>query len=228
VDLVWICRKGENEELRYSIRSATQNLEHDNVWVVGGKPDWYRGKSINVPQRNGMKYENAKNNLRNIIANEKISNQFILMNDDFFTLKKVELKPYFSGTLQQRLDRNERLSPNALYTSKIQTTMDKLQALGFENPLDYSIHIPMAMDKQGLEQALDFPLIRAAYGNLRQVGGEQRSDVKIYSGAIYNGMSFKPNKDSDFISTDDGSFTSIRDRYLHDLFPNPTVYEVTA
>ena len=228
MDLVWICRKGENEELRYSIRSATQNLEHENVWVVGGKPDWYRGNSINVPQKNGMKYDNAKNNLRNIVASNKISDEFILMNDDFFTLKKVELKPYYSGTLRQRLERNQKLSPNALYTNKIQTTMEKLEALGFEDPLDYSIHIPMAMDKQGLNKAMDFPLIRASYGNLRQVGGEQRSDVKIYSGSLYNGMSFRPDKNSDFISTDDGSFPFIRDKYLMDLFPDPTVYEQTA
>jgi hypothetical protein len=228
VDLVWICRKGENEELRYSIRSATQNLEHENVWVVGGKPDWYRGPSISVPQNLGVKYNNAKNNLRHIVESSRISNRFILMNDDFFTLKPVELKPYYSGTLQERYERNSRLSPNASYTQKILDTMLMLQKIGFENPLDYSIHIPMEMDKAGLAKSLDFPLIRSAYGNLMAVGGEQRPDVKIYSGALYNGMSFKPDKDSDFISTDDASFPFIRDKYLKDLFPDPTLYEQTA
>jgi hypothetical protein len=228
MDLVWICRNGENEELRYSIRSATQNLEHENVWVVGGKPDWYRGNLIRVKQSMGEKYNNAKKNLLTIINSDKISNEFILMNDDFFTLKKTELKPYYSGTLQQRLDRNIRLSPNAAYTTKIQQTIEMLESAGYQEPLDYSIHIPMAVDKQRLLQALDFPLIRSAYGNIAQVGGEQRSDVKIYSGSLYKGLSYKPNKDSDFISTDDASFTFVRDRVLDSLFPNPTVYEQTA
>jgi len=228
MDLVWICRNGENEELRYSIRSATQNLEHRNVWVVGGKPEWYRGKSIGVKQYSGKKYDNAKQNLQAIIENQNISNEFILMNDDFFTLKKTKLKPYFSGTLQERLDRNIRLSPNAAYTARIQKTIEMLQSLGFADPLDYSIHVPMVVDKTGLSKALDFPLVRSAYGNLRQVGGEQRSDVKIYSGSLYNGMSYKPTKESDFISTDDGSFSLVKDKILDHLFPNPTVYEQTA
>lgn len=228
MDLVWICRNGENEELRYSIRSATQNLEHESVWVVGGKPDWYRGNSIKVKQSLGEKYNNAKNNLLTIINSNQISDEFILMNDDFFTLKETKLKPYFSGTLQERLDRNIRLSPNSAYTAKIQQTMEMLESLGYQEPLDYSIHVPMALDKQRLSEALDFPLIRSAYGNIAQVGGEQRSDVKIYSGSLYNGMSYKPNKDSDFISTDDGSFPFVKDKLLDHLFPNPTVYEQTA
>jgi hypothetical protein len=227
VDLVWICRTGSNEELRYSIRSATQNLPHRNVWVVGGKPDWYRGPWVHINQNAGYKYDNAKKNLRAIIASEQISDSFVLMNDDFFVLKPTEPQPYYSGTLQERLERNKRLSPNANYTQKIKDTIDGLEALGYTEPLDYSIHIPMVLDKEGLEQALDFPLIRAAYGNLRQVGGKQRSDVKIYSGSLYNGMSYKPTVDSDFISTDDGSFATVRSKILAPLFPKPTIFEKT-
>jgi hypothetical protein len=227
VDLVWICRTGSNEELRYSIRSATQNLPHRNVWVVGGRPDWYRGQWLHVGQHPGRKYENAKNNLRAIIDSGKISDSFVLMNDDFFVLKPTELKPYYSGTLRERLERNERLSPNAQYTQKIKDTIEGLEALGYSNPLDYSIHIPMVLDKEGLEQALDFPLIRAAYGNIRQLGGEQRSDVKIYSGSFYDGLSYEPDENSDFISTDDGSFMLVKSKFLAPLFPKPTMFEKT-
>jgi hypothetical protein len=225
VDLVWICRTGSNEELRFSIRSATQNLEHNNIWVVGGRPEWYKGPWVHVAQRAGKKYDNAKANLQQIIDSPKISDNFILMNDDFFVLKPVELKPYYSGTLRERLERNKALSPNAGYTAKISQTIEALEALGHDNPLDYSIHMPMAMDKKGLSKALDFPLIRSAYGNLRQVGGEKRSDVKIYSGSLYDGMSYEPDDNSDFISTDDNSFLLMKGKLLNRLFPKPTVYE---
>ena len=62
MDLVYICGPGDNEELRYSIRSAVKNLKFDNLWVVGGKPKWYVGNYLEVIQ-NKSKYTNARNNL---------------------------------------------------------------------------------------------------------------------------------------------------------------------
>lgn len=225
MDLVWICRKGPNEELRFSMRSAIQNLEHDNVWAIGAKPEWYQGPFIPVHQRPGKKYENARANLERLISDPKISNDFVLMNDDFFVLKPTELGYYYSGTIAERIERNSRLSPNANYLQKLIRTKEMLEALGHQNPLDYSLHIPMKMDKDGLNQSLKFPLIRCGYGNLKQVGGEQRRDVKVYSGRLYHGLSYEPTKDSDFLSTDDDSFQSMRENLLENLFPNPTPFE---
>jgi hypothetical protein len=202
-----------------------QNLKHRNVWVVGGKPDWYRGPWIHVGQTPGKKYDNARTNLMAIVESNKISDNFILMNDDFYVMKPQELKPYYSGTLRERLERNERLSPNATYTRKIRETIDLLEARGIEDPLDYSIHVPMVMDKAGLQEALEFPLIRSAYGNLRQVGGEQRQDVKVYTGALYDGLSFDWTQDTDFLSSDDGSFMLLKGKLLAPMFPKPTVFE---
>ena len=224
MDLVWVCRTGQNEELRYSLRSAMQNLKHDNVWVVGGKPNWYTGPHIPVPQ-SSRKYENAKNNLKHIINSTEISNDFVLMNDDFFILKPVELGYYYSGTLQQRIERNEKLSPNAAYLEKLKTTKAMLESKGIENPLDYSLHIPMKMDKEGLQKSLDYPLIRSGYGNLKNVGGEKRRDVKIYNGKLYQGMNYELTDSSEFLSTEDRSFPDIKKSILNPLFPEPIEYE---
>jgi hypothetical protein len=225
MDLVWICRRGPNEELRYSMRSAIQNIQHENVWVIGGKPDWYTGPFIPVFQRNGQKYQNAKMNLNHLISSPQINNNFILMNDDFFVLKPVEVGHYYSGTLAERIERNARLSPNASYLEKIKVTKAMLEKQGISDPLDYSLHIPMKMDKAGLSKSLSYPLIRSAYGNLERVGGEQRRDVKIYSGTLYNGLSYTPDEKSDFISTDDNSFAQVRADLLGNLFPQPTEFE---
>lgn len=224
MDLVWICRTGPNEELRYSLRSAIKNLEHNNVWVVGGKPNWYTGPHIAVPQLS-KKYENAKNNLKHIIKSTEISDQFVLMNDDFFILKPVELAYYYSGTLQERIERNEKLSPNAVYLEKIKTTKAMLEENGIENPLDYSLHIPMKMDKQGLADSLDYPLIRTGYGNLKNVGGEKHRDVKIYNGSLYQKMNYEIDHNSTFLSTEDRSFPDIKKNLLNPLFPDPVKYE---
>lgn len=224
MDLVYICRKGDNEELRYSIRSATQNLEHTNVWVIGGKPSWYIGPHIPVLQ-NQQKYINAKNNLKHLIKSTQISDNFILMNDDFFILKPVKLGYYYSGTLQERIERNKKLSPNANYLDKLKTTKEMLESQGIENPLDYSLHIPMKMDKLGLAESLDYPLIRSGYGNLQKVGGRKHRDVKVYSGEMYQGLNYELSQNSKFLSTEDNSFLDVKKNVLDPLFPEPTKYE---
>jgi hypothetical protein len=225
MDLVWICRKGPNEELRYSLRSALTNLQFDNFWVIGQRPHWYKGPFIYVYQRAGKKYENAKANLQKLISSSQVADDFILMNDDFYVLKPTEVKPYYSGTLEQRIQRNSGLSPNAKYLQRIIDTKEMLEAQGIEKPLDYSLHIPMQMHKEGLAKSLDYPLIRSGYGNLNNVGGEQRRDVKIYAGKIYEGLSYEITPNSDFVSSHDDSFPDLRDNVLAELFPDPMPHE---
>jgi hypothetical protein len=225
VDLVWICRRGQNEELRYSMRSAMQNLKHDKVWVVGDKPSWYQGPFIFSKQTPGHKYENAKRNLIKLILSSEISDDFVLMNDDFYVINPVDLGYYYSGTIADRIKRNSVISPNAVYTEKLKTTNLELKSLGIAQPLDYGLHIPMKMHKAGLALAMNFPMIRSAYGNLFEVGGEQRRDVKVYSGNLYDGLSYDWDESSEFLSSDDGSFTLLRNKLLRDRFPEPTPYE---
>lgn len=64
-----------------------KNLKHDNLWVVGEKPNWYTGNFIHVPAV-ATKYTNARRNLERICASSEISDSFILMNDDFYVMKK--------------------------------------------------------------------------------------------------------------------------------------------
>jgi hypothetical protein len=72
MDFVYICKDGINEELRYSIRSVVESFPDSNIWVVGGKPDWYVGNYIKVDQKL-TKYKNALYNLKAITESEEIS-----------------------------------------------------------------------------------------------------------------------------------------------------------
>lgn len=225
MDLVWICRHGENEELRYSMRSAVENLEHENVWVIGDKPNWYSGNFIQTKQIPGQKYDNVKRSLIQAIDSNGVSDNFALMNDDFYTLKPVSLAHYYSGTLQDKINRVAVKSPNNIYSQRLQQTMDELQDLGIKEPLDYEMHIPMKLNKMGLSEALEFPQFRSAYGNLNKVGGQQITDVKVYSSKLYSDLSYNWSLDSEFLSSDDGSFTNLCKKLLEPLFPSPTIYE---
>jgi hypothetical protein len=227
-DLVYICKDGDNEELRYSIRSAVQNLPHAKIWVVGGKPDWYKGKHIPVHQ-DSTKYINARKNLRAICKSKEISESFILMNDDFYIINKVKSVPYmYSGTLSQKIDEREDLLSGNAYISLLKQTLASLSRRTTATILDYELHVPMVLDKSKLSKVLDIPgLWRSAYGNLFNVGGIKAKDVKVYGkkSKLYKTSCDIKKLTRDYLSSGNDSFEEVRSQVLEKLFPFKTSYE---
>ena len=84
MDFVYICRDGDNEELRYSIRSVIHSFPEASIWIVGGKPKWYSGNHIEVKQ-NSVKYKNAVSNLLPICNSEEITDRLLYEKDVFIT-----------------------------------------------------------------------------------------------------------------------------------------------
>ena len=227
MDFVYICRSGDNEELRYSIRSVVHSFPEARIWVVGGKPDWYMGYYIEVHQTES-KYTSALNNLKVACSSEDISDNFILMNDDFFILKNVaSIKNFHGGYLQDKIDKYIKISGHTAYIRRLISTKNKLSLGGINNPLDYELHLPMVMEKNKLKAVLEkYPtyLWRSVYGNLYKIEGDIVEDVKIYSNSQYNGRSKSITDDFTFISTEDKSFDMIKDKIVK-LFPNPSIHE---
>jgi hypothetical protein len=232
MDIVYICRPGENEELRYSIRSVVKNLSCNNLWVVGKKPSWYTGNFINVAIKDrNSKYNNARLNLETLCSDKRISNDFILMNDDFYVMKPVTSVDYFyDQTLLEKAEYHEANVPKSSYTKLLYNTYDKLQAMDIEEPLNYELHIPMVMNKYLLKPLLKYKntLWRSMYGNMHNVGGSQTMDVKVYSpGGIRKGFDYR-GKDLTFLSSMDNYFEFMKKDLLHKKFPDPSVYESKA
>lgn len=228
MELVYLCRPGENEELRYSIRSVVANFPHSKIWVVGDKPSWYSGNFIPVKQ-SSSKYANARNILKEICDNNLISENFILMNDDFFITKPIKkLRVFNGGDLLSKVYQHQDLSPRSSYTKILEKTYARLIKLGIKNPLDYELHVPMEMSRTGLREALKGQTLwRSTYGNLFGIGGQKILDVKIYSNGPLKLKNSKANEtDYGYLSTDDQSFETILGSKLAEMFPNPTVYEL--
>ena len=232
LDVVYICRDGLNEELRYSIRSVVKNLPHSKIWVVGGKPPWYKGNHIRVKQ-SGTKFENARANMEAIVRNENISDNFILMNDDFYIISPVdEVRYYHAGSLSNKLEYFMSTHPTSTYTTLLNKSMKTLQEMGIHDPLDYALHIPMVMNKQLLSEILPLSISwRLAYGNIYNVDSHYvecpegySKDVKVY---IKDGKLTDITKSplsKIYLSSDDNSFQRIRNT-LKTQFPKPTQYE---
>jgi hypothetical protein len=229
MDFVYICKEGINEELKYSIRSVIESFPDSNIWVVGGKPDWYVGNYINVEQKES-KYKNAVENLKTISTSDQISESFVLMNDDFYIIKKInKIENFHGGYLLNKINLYQKLNGNSQYTRKLSGTYKKLKALGFENPLDYELHVPMIMEKEKLKiilELIDQFLWRSIYGNKFEVGGTEMQDVKVYTTGPLVLKSYNLNIDSHtYLSSSDSSFNNIFNKILKDKFNKKTKFE---
>jgi hypothetical protein len=229
MDFVYICKEGINEELKYSIRSVIESFPDSNIWVVGGKPDWYVGNYINVEQKES-KYKNAVENLKTISTSDQISESFVLMNDDFYIIKKIDkIENFHGGYLLNKINLYQKLNGNSQYTRKLSGTYKKLKALGFENPLDYELHVPMIMEKEKLKiilELIDQFLWRSIYGNKFEVGGTEMQDVKVYTTGPLVLKSYNLNIDSHtYLSSSDSSFNNIFNKILKDKFNKKTKFE---
>jgi hypothetical protein len=214
----YICRDGENEELRYSIRSLVKNFNNPTIWVVGGKPNWYLGNFIPVADA-GNKFSNINNCYSAILSEPKISEEFILMNDDFFILKPEQKYEYHSGLLMDKFVSHANQYGNTSYARALSGAMRELKKRGISEPLNYDIHTPMTFRKALLAQVLDLSLApRSVYGNLFIKDSINIDDVKIYK----NTKSF--DLKGSLISTEDNSFGLIKDS-IKNIFSNKTQYE---
>jgi hypothetical protein len=224
MDYVYICRNGINEELRYSLRSIEKNMPSGKVWVIGYRPDWYIGDFIAVKDVGG-KFDNIRQCISVASAHKDISNNFILMNDDFFAINKIHTVQNFNGGfLKEKIQRYKELRMSPKYIKLLELTLEQLEANGIKNPLDYDIHVPITMNKEILKDALQlayFP--RSSYGNLAKLNSTKISDVKIYQSKHINNISNIDNLE--IVSTDDGSFLNLKTSILEKMFSSRSKFE---
>jgi hypothetical protein len=226
MDVVYIVRPGENEELRYSLRSLA-NLPHGDVWVAGAAPDWYKGNLLPVKQ-SATKYENARNNLRALCDDDRISDTVVLMNDDFFIVKPItDLPVLHGGDVYNKIVRHSAYAATSPYVALLWDTLHILAHRGVPTSLDYALHVPMTMDRGKLSDLLGYAgSYRILYGNIYAVGGDYAEDVK-YHRVIANGPTpydFRRGS-SPFLSTSDGTFPRVKSALLGKLFPDKSPYE---
>jgi hypothetical protein len=228
MNFVYICKDGENEELRYSIRSVVKNTNDPKIWVVGGKPDWYVGNYISVLQ-DQHKYQNALNNLRAACASEEIPEDFILMNDDFYITNKIdEVKIYNNGSLEDQINQYHNLGLRSTYLHRLGKTYAYLQRRDIPNPISYEIHVPMPMKKSKLITILEenySTLWRSKYGNTFNIGGETVKDVKVHKSGGLVALSYNQDQEQiPYLSSADSSFMFLLD-YLTTNFSEKSTYE---
>lgn len=224
MDVVYILRNRSNNEyreLRYSLRSL-KNINYDNLYIIGGNPVWLQNaRWVAASDCHKNKALNALDKLMIACDIPELSDDFILMNDDFYLLEPQEIKYLSKGKLRQTV-----IEKKAEYNgSKYWYSMDRT-AKKFKDPLDFELHYPFIFNKkkfQALEdkyKLCDAFLFRSLYGNYYKINGEFCKDNKCYS------MSeFRNNINNKFISSSDSYINTQFTEYMDRLFPELSKYE---
>jgi hypothetical protein len=228
LQFVYTCRDGQNEELRYSIRSVLEFFPNAEIWVIGGKPSWYVGNYIKVKQ-NSAKYLSVKNNIYHLLSDPRINESFIYMNDDFYFTDTPDFSNlYHRGSFKSYLEAEKECCQKYIYYKMMNRTHNKIKKIISEEPLNYELHIPISITKKRLERSYNkADLWRSFYGNYYKIGGVQIEDCKVYKNQISDGIDLNDfiKAHSPFLSSNDEAFEFLLENYLKSRFPEKSSVE---
>ena len=195
MDLVYIVKKAAyNFDLLYSLRSVDEFVTgFDKVFIAGYKPFYVSGiKSIPTKQ-DGTKWRNALGNVIAACKSPLVSDDFVLMNDDFFAIRPVDIQAcrFSRGSLAETVKKYRSKPKNSLWEQGHIDVLDLLKQLKVRRCVDYSLHVPMILNKQKFLAMIAMPevqaflatdrplMFRTLYGNLYPSKTKKISDVKI-------------------------------------------------
>jgi len=225
-DIVYLLRNDiAGEELRYSIRSVVKNFPYRKIVFAGGKPDGIEPDIyIEDIQEGKTKAQRSTHSLRKAIADDRLTDDIWLFNDDFFVMDKVrEDVNYFNGTLDKRLLDIRRKTGFSSYCRGIEVMRAQLFNLG-KDTLSFSLHIPFLINRQKaielFERFPDLSMFRSFYGNYYEIDCRYMKDVKVLDNETI--------PDTAYISTSDESFHDGKvGEFLRQYFAEPSDYEKT-
>lgn len=217
-----------NEQLRYALRTWAANLPHRKVWIVGYRPAWLREVGHIPIAQPGTKYENTTAAIRAACQHPGVASRFLLMNDDFFVMRRQTEMPVLHRGPVREVERYYAARASGHYLSGMRETRDLLVSLGYDDPLSYELHVPLPVEKTGMQEALAvgrrLAVVhkRTLYATLSGLGGERTEDVKV----LHRGPRFPHGP---FLSTMPDSFANgMAGRYIRHAFFQPSHYESTG
>ena len=230
-DIVYILREGDNPELVYSLRSVEKNFPHKRIVFVGGKPDGLEPDLYIPSDQTSNKWHNSQHLLLKACLDDRLSENIILFNDDFFVLKPVNYLPvYVNKTLPElaRLVTHNGKRRSEYIETRINPCIEKLKAQNL--PLiNYELHLPMKINRKKMAKIYELDPLpeakRSYYGNLYHLQGIEIDPYKMNDGSVQSKTGrYKTGRT--FISTTDDSWQGIVGEQIRALFPIPSRFEI--
>ena len=164
MDFVYIIKPGDDgSDLKYSLRSISKYFPKNNIWIAGYKPENITNIHYLPIEQNGTKWTNSTNNVIEICKCDKISENFILMNDDFFAIKPS--KSLFDiidsniGHLDRYVERYKN-KPGEWEQGFVHIN-DLLSKLGLKKPYYcFEGHTPIKINRKKFLEVMDLPDVK--------------------------------------------------------------------
>ena len=214
------------DELRYSLRSVEENLPHRFVWFVGAMPPGLKpDRALPHKQTGQNKWERIRSSMLEVVKQPELSDRFILFNDDFFVMKRIEgeFVNYADRTLTDRIEEFRAQDPWLNhYARTLVKAREELKCQGLPE-VNYDVHLPMLFDKDKVTASImrcSSPQMRSIYGNVNRLEYIEHPDVKVYS---LDAVPVLP----DFLSTNDDVFNNGKvGQYIRATFTTPSRFEI--
>lgn len=229
-DVVYIVRPGENEELRFSLRSLV-HVPHGRVWIIGHRPAWVRDvehvPTDQAPLTLATKRENAWANMRALA--EHGPEEFYYCEDDYHLIRPHPhgIPPWHRGALVGHVTEYRARYPRSHYTRLLEHTAGHLDEPGARS---FEVHAPMPVQRALLVDVLAEceaaevpedggrtlrPMWRTVYGNRHHGDATPIRDPKVRGGFPSSAR---------VLSTSDVTFPRLLPG-LRSRFPKPGPYE---
>ena len=247
-DLVYILKEAEsNPDLVMSLRSIEKFCTYRKVWVIGFKPSWLKNVNyLPTDQSTGTKWANSCLNWKTACECEDISDNFILMNDDFIALRPIIDWRYSLnvclGSIQEEAQKYSRKAKISRWQNGFISAEELLARCHAKTCYNYEAHVPMIVNKKDylkflsmnpIKEFMQTPKVlhkRTLYKNLFPDIGlpfpHKIKDVKLNLGYDLTDNYFKENWISVFddVIGNDLKFPKIN-KFLNKLFSEKSNFE---
>lgn len=235
-DIVYIVgreSRWDDMELKYSLRSVEKHCINwsGRVFIIGHKPRFIHNV-IHIPASDAHKNK-ARNIMEKVLiaaSSDDVSENFMLLNDDYFLRKPVDVTnyPYWHKCdLARTMDINK-----TEYYFHVKATFDMLKYL--ERPiLNFDTHCPIIYNKEKFRDLVknfnwDIPhgyILRSMYCNIYGLNDGYKEDCKV-SRPLGPQYWDEYTKNADCFSIGDSAITGGFMKFMEQEYPEKSRFEV--
>ncbi len=240
-DLVYAVRAGENEELRYSLRSIATNAAglYRKVWVIGHDlPSWLTGVEVIDARGAESGQSDVRAKITAAVSDPRIAARFVLLADDMFLVDQItEWEAFHMGPTSAfvaHLAKQGTTTSNSGWLRNVVATAEWMAEQGHGDILVRQGHRPLLWDKKKLAAALDsYPTDRrldtVGLYDIAGAGGEGRKAGNAKIGADPAAFHAKlAELDIPWLSSNDIAFAEgMIGGYIRGMFRTPSRYEAS-
>lgn len=201
--------RDKNPDLKYTLRTFDKNLKNfdGKIFFSGSyRPSWVTDEiEVIENKQNRGKWLNSLYNIVAACHDKRVSEEFLLANDDFFLLKKADMENrkefnYCRGKIQDKIDeyQEEEANTKSMWKKSFKRIKELLESLGSQHYMDFTLHRPMIFHKEKFLEIFNKPQVqeylktsyilsyRSLYGNIYFEYPELAEDKKLLKGQDYS------------------------------------------